>query len=271
MIYYPNAKINLGLNVLNRRDDGFHNLETVFYPVPLCDILEVTEGERGIEGHVQFSTSGLPIPDGGTNLCEQAYRLLLKDFNLPYTLIHLHKVIPMGAGLGGGSSDAAYTLIGLNELYDLGLRPDELAQYAAQLGSDCAFFVHNTPLFATQRGDHFQEIELDLSGWHLALVNPNIHVGTAGAYSGVDKDPAGKELMQHIQEPVDQWQHSIVNDFESSVFPLHPMIDLLKDQLYEQGAVYASMSGSGSTCFGLFQEAPDLSRFSAYFCWQGQL
>lgn len=271
MIYYPNAKINLGLNVLNRRPDGFHNLETVFYPVPLCDILEVTEGERGTAGHVQFSADGLPISDDGPNLCQKAFEVLAADHALPYTLIHLHKRIPMGAGLGGGSSDAAYTIIALNEIYNLGLRPEDLVRYAAQIGSDCAFFIKNEPVFATQRGDCFHETHVDLSGYNLVLVYPNIHVGTAEAYACVDKHPDGRGLRRNIEHPVDEWKAHVYNDFEGSVFPLHPQIDLLKDKLYDVGAVYASMSGSGSTCFGLFKEEIDLTVFGDYFTWQGKL
>ncbi|MCE2496172.1 MAG: 4-(cytidine 5'-diphospho)-2-C-methyl-D-erythritol kinase [Flavobacteriales bacterium] len=271
MIYYPNAKINLGLNVLNRRPDGFHNLETVFYPVPLCDIIEVTEKQGGRPGEVEFSAGGFPISGDGSNLCVKAFESLAKDCELPFTRIHLYKRIPMGAGLGGGSSDAAHTLVALNYIYDLGLRPDDLVRHAAQIGSDCAFFIKNEPVFATRRGDCFHETHVDLSGWNLVLVYPNIHVGTAEAYACVDKHPDDRGLRRNIEQPVEEWRHHIYNDFEGSVFPLHPQIDLLKDKLYEVGAVYASMSGSGSTCFGLFKEEIDLSVFDDYFTWQGKL
>ncbi len=271
MIYYPNCKINLGLNILNRRADGYHNLETVFYPVPLCDILEISEGKRGAQGHLQFTAGGLPIPDQAPNLCIRAFDLLRADFDFPFTLIHLCKRIPVGAGLGGGSSDAAFVLKGLNEIYDLGLRPDELRRYAGQLGSDCSFFIDNEPVFATQQGNCFHPTEVDLKGWNLVLVNPNIHVGTTEAYACVDANPDGRDLRRHIRYPVTKWKKRIFNDFEGSVFPLHPQIDLLKDKLYSVGAVYASMSGSGSTCFGLFRNEMDLSVFGEYFSWQGTL
>lgn len=271
MIYYPNCKINLGLNVLTRRSDGFHNLETVFYPVPLSDILEVSETNELREDKLKFTTSGIAIPEEGDNLCTRAFRLIDADFSLPATDIHLHKCIPMGGGLGGGSSDAAFTLKGLNEVYDLKLSSDKLQDYARKLGSDCAFFIENKPVFATQRGDCFHPSRVDLSGWNLVLVNPNIHVSTAEAYACVDKHAEGRALRRLIEEPVENWKDHVFNDFEGSVFPLHPDIDLLKDRLYASGAVYASMSGSGSTCFGLFSNKIDLTPFEKYFTWQGKL
>ncbi len=271
MIYYPNCKINLGLNILNRRPDGFHNLETVFYPVPLTDVLEITPNSDVNAQGITFSTSGIDIPDDGDNLCIRAFELVRADFSLPATLIHLHKCIPMGAGLGGGSADAASTLKGLNEVYELGISVADLENYARQLGSDCAFFVKNEPVFATQKGDCFHPTRVDLSGWNLVLVNPNIHVSTAEAYACVDKNPAGRALRRSIEQPVQEWKNQVFNDFEGSVFPLHPDIDVLKDRLYAAGAVYAAMSGSGSTCFGLFEKEVDLSSFSEYFVWQGVL
>ncbi len=271
MIYYPNCKINLGLNILNRRPDGFHNLETVFYPVPLTDILEIAPNSDPKASIVRFSTSGIPIPDEGNNLCIRAFELLRADYPLPATSIHLHKCIPMGAGLGGGSADAAFTLKALNEVYELGIAPTDLENYARKLGSDCAFFIENEPIFATQKGDCFHPTRVDLSGWNLVLVNPNIHVSTAEAYACVDKNPAGRALRRSIEQPVQEWKNQVYNDFEGSVFPLHPDIDVLKDRLYAAGAVYAAMSGSGSTCFGLFLKEVDLSSFSEYFVWQGVL
>lgn len=252
MIVFPNAKINIGLNVISRREDGFHNLETIFYPVKLTDALEFAEA-----GETRLTFSGIQI-DGipGNNLIIKAYQLLKTDFNLPPLQFHLHKVIPFGAGLGGGSSDAAFTLKMLNEYYNLGLQTQQLELYAAQIGADCPFFIRNKPTFATGIGNNFQDIELDLSDFEIIILKPNISVSTPEAYRNVIPRNPKYRLTEIVKTPVDDWKNLIVNDFEKSVFLLHPQIAALKQLLYEQGANYVSMSGSGSAVFGIFRHLP---------------
>lgn len=251
MVLFPNAKINIGLQVLGQRPDGYHNLETVFYPLKIRDALEVVEADE-----TQFIPSGLAIPDGGgDNLCLKAYRLLQDAYGLPPVAIYLHKVIPIGAGLGGGSSDAAFMLKLLNTKFSLGLTDAQLIAFAGKLGADCAFFIRNNPVFATGIGDVFTDVELDLTAYHLVLVKPDIHVSTAEAYRLVKPDGTGRRLAEAITRPVSEWRDAIRNDFEVGIFAKYPEIGVLKDSLYGQGAVFAAMSGSGSAVYGLF-EAP---------------
>ncbi len=255
MILFPHCKINLGLNIVRKRPDGFHDLETVFYPVPWCDALEIIPAADGV---FEFNVSGLMIPGKeNSNLCIRAFRLLQADHKLAEVKIHLHKVIPMGAGLGGGSSDGAFTLRLINHLFDLGLGGDQLRAYARILGSDCAFFIGDTALFARERGDQFEQVSIDLRGMTLLLVFPGIHVTTAEAYAAVVPAPPGAPLKQLIQLPVGQWKDNITNDFEMSVFNKFPVIGGIKQKLYDTGAVYASMSGSGSAVYGLYRSTPD--------------
>jgi len=259
MVTFPNAKINIGLQVLTRRADGYHNLETVFYPINLHDVLEVVEANE-----MRFTPSGLAIPgDGGDNLCMRAYRLLQREYDLPPVHIYLHKVIPLGAGLGGGSSDAAFLLKLVNAKFELGLDEMELMGYASQLGADCAFFIRNAPVLASGIGDIFQDIDLDLSSYHIVLVKPDIHISTQAAYGMVTPNPAGRQLATAIGEPVETWRNQIVNDFESGVFTRYPEIAAVKTLLYEKGAVFAAMSGSGSSVFGLFEELVTLHGLGA--------
>ncbi len=258
MIVFPGCKINLGLNVGDQRADGYHNLETVFYPIPLNDALEIVRAPVDSNEAIRFSCSGLQI-DGNPeqNLCIKAYRLLKNDFKeLPPVQMHLHKTIPMGAGLGGGSSNGASALKLLNDQFRLGLREDQLRTYALELGSDCPFFIKNEPCFATGRGDQLQRIDLDLSAYSITLVNPGIHVNTGWAFTQLRlrKSKTGQtfNLKTLPQLPVNEWKHQLVNDFEAVVFEQHPEIEKIKTQLYLAGAEYASMSGSGSTVFGIF-------------------
>ena len=251
MILFPNAKINLGLNIKSKRADGYHELETIFYSINFCDILEILPSDQ-----LTFTSSGVDIPGKG-NLCIDAYQLLRDDFNIPPVHIHLHKIIPIGAGLGGGSSDAAFTLKGLNELFDLKLSSEQLRTYAVQIGADCPFFIENKPMLATGIGEILESIELDLSAYHIAIVKPNIHVSTEKAYSLVTPNEPLCSLRDLIKKPVKEWQ--LQNDFEQSVFAKYPAIEDLKNSLYEQGAVYAAMSGSGSSVFGLFESRPKLN------------
>ena len=252
MIVFPNAKINVGLYITNRRDDGFHDLETVFYPVPLCDALEIIEDESGFN----CSVSGLPVDTNDSeNLCVKAFRLLKKDFpQLPDIHIYLHKAIPMGAGLGGGSADAAFTLRLLNDKFQLALSKAQLSQYALQLGSDCPFFIHNKPCIATGRGEILAPVSLDLSHYYFVIINPGIHINTGWAFKQLQPKAMSFSLDEIINQPVEAWKNILQNDFEEPVFKQYPAIKNIKDTLYKKGAVYASMSGSGSSVYGLFRE-----------------
>lgn len=255
MITFANAKINIGLQVLHRRDDGYHELETVFYPLKIFDVLEVVEAPE-----TRLIPSGLPIPGNGQdNLCLKAYYLLQREYDLPPVQIYLHKTIPIGAGLGGGSADAAFLLKLVNEKFNLGLSESELMRYALQLGADCSFFIHNKPVLATGIGDVFKDITVDLSPYRLIVIKPTIHVSTKEAYSAVTPDSRGRQLAAAIALPVEEWRDAIVNDFEAGIFSKHPQIKALKTLLYEQGAIFAAMSGSGSSVYGLFKEKVTLS------------
>ncbi|WP_257656487.1 4-(cytidine 5'-diphospho)-2-C-methyl-D-erythritol kinase [Parapedobacter lycopersici] len=250
MIAFANAKINIGLQVVSRREDGYHNLETIFYPLNLYDVVEVVEASE-----VQFSLSGIPIPASvGENLCLQAYRLLASDFKLPPVHIYLHKVIPIGAGLGGGSADAAFLLKLLNDQFQLQLDEPRLMGYARRLGADCPFFIRNRPSFATGIGDVLDDIAVDLSAYHIVVVKPHIHIATETAYRMVTPDPAGRQLRSAIAHPVASWKDMIFNDFEAGIFSKHPEIAAIKEMLYGYGALFASMSGSGSAVYGIFSE-----------------
>lgn len=261
MILFPNAKINIGLNVLSRRSDGYHNLETVFYPIPLHDSIEVVEAEQ-----MSFQSSGIEIPGhANENLCLMAYDLLLKDFQLPALSIHLHKQIPIGAGLGGGSSDAAFFVKLLNEKFSLGLSVTQMEDYVRKLGADCAFFISNEPVFASGKGDQFTAIDLDLSAYKIVLVMPPVHVSTGEAYRGVKPHTPEVSLLDLIKLPVSEWKGKIKNDFENSIFKTHAVIRGVKASLYEKGALYAAMSGSGSAVYGIFDSQPDLSTFGDEF------
>lgn len=268
MLSFPNCKINLGLHILGKREDGFHNLETVFYPVALKDALELIPATNSAPG-IEFTGTGLAV-DGNTgdNLCVKAYHLLQKDFpRLPAVKVHLHKAIPMGAGLGGGSADASFMLNMLNERFRLNLSTDQLLNYALLLGSDCPFFIINKPCFATGRGEVLEEIRLDLTAYKIVLINPGIHVNTGQAFADITPGIPAKSIREIIQQPIDTWKAELTNDFEKPVFAAYPEVKSIKDNLYQQGAVYASMSGSGSTVFGIFQQetAPVLPKHSNYF------
>lgn len=260
MICFPNTKINLGLNIIEKRTDGFHNIETVFYPVQWCDALEAVSSESGIthddpEKKIEFTLSGLNVEGSvKNNLCVKAYEILAKDFKLPTVKIHLHKIIPMGAGLGGGSADAAFTLELLNNLFKLKLTKDNLKNYALQLGSDCSFFMENVPLYATGKGEIMTKINLSLKGYFILIAKPPVHISTAQAYSLVNPQHPEKSLTEIIQLSITQWKNVLKNDFEKSVFEKFPIIEKIKNKMYEQGAIYASMSGSGSAVYGIFDK-----------------
>lgn len=253
MITFPNAKINLGLNIVEKRPDGYHNLETIFYPIPLQDALEITPWEGG-ERKYKLAQAGIQIAgDDENNLVVKAYKLLDKLYNLPPIEINLLKHIPSGAGLGGGSADAAFMLCMLNQYFQLNIPNEQLEVYAAQLGADCAFFVENKPTFAEGIGNIFSPIGLSLKGYKLVLVKPDIFVSTRDAFAQIKPKRPTISLKEVAKMPVEEWKTYMVNDFEESVFPQFTAIADIKASLYEMGAIYASMSGSGSSVFALFK------------------
>ncbi len=270
MISFPNCKINIGLYVINKRTDGFHNIETVFYPIEVNDALDIIKSP---DGKFSFQSSGIKM-DGNIehNLVVKAYRLLEKEFNIPAVHIYLLKKIPHSAGLGGGSSDAAFTLMKLNEIFELNLSILQLQLYASKLGSDCAFFIENRPILAKSKGDNFKDIEVDLKGYNIFIAKPNIHVKTTEAYSLINPHKKSPMLEKLISEPISYWRNSIINDFEKVVFKKFPEIEKIKDTFYTNGAIYAAMSGSGSAVYGIFKDSiPTIDFPKDYFCWNGKI
>ena len=267
MITHPIAKINLGLNVVEKRPDGYHNLETVFYPVRIYDAIEVFEMAADFPSEVDCDLKITNIHIDGDeqrNLVVRAYQLLRQDFpQLPRIHVHLHKGIPTQAGMGGGSSDCGYMLTLLNRQFDLGLSNEQLIGYAARLGADCSFFILNKPCYAEGIGEKLQPISLDLSGWYLAIVRPDIPVSTKEAFSLITPQHPEKNCRDVVMQPVETWRDVLTNDFEKSVFALYPKIGQIKQRLYDLGAVYAAMSGSGSSLFGLFRSPVLLDEFEA--------
>ena len=251
MIVFPNAKINIGLNVVAKRSDGYHDLETVFYPVGICDVIELTPAGERTTFACHPPLDGCPDAD---NLVMRAVESIRRDFYIPHLAIDLVKRIPSGAGLGGGSADATFTLRCLNDLFSLGLDDEALEARAARLGADCPFFVRNRPVFATGTGNVFTPVQLSLKGWHIVVVKPDIFVSTREAFSQVVPHPSSRSLAEDVMLPVEEWRHVISNDFEPGVFAVHPRIGEVKEQLYAAGAAYASMSGSGSAVYGLFKK-----------------
>ncbi|MBX3253688.1 MAG: 4-(cytidine 5'-diphospho)-2-C-methyl-D-erythritol kinase [Chitinophagaceae bacterium] len=264
MVVFPNCKINLGLHIVSRRNDGFHNLETVFFPVGWFDALEVIHpGNSAHHTNLEASFSGLPVPGQVSgNICYKAWQLLKNDFpQLPPVQMHLHKNIPTGAGLGGGSADGAFMLTLLNKKFNLALTAGQLIEYSLQLGSDCPFFIVNKPCYATGRGEILTPVTVDLSPYTLLIVNPGIHINTGWAFSKLTPVPHDVLITDITARPVETWKTTLVNDFEEPVFGEYPPVKELKKLLYQNGAVYASMTGSGSTVFGLFKknEKPAIS------------
>lgn len=273
MLLLPNCKINIGLNVVARRADGYHNLETVFFPIPLRDNLEFKE-ITDEDVPFRLSLGGTPISGNAEdNLVIKVYLSLKQEFDLPPLDIFLYKHIPMGAGLGGGSSDAAAMMRGLNEAYNLGLSTMEMEKRIACFGADCAFFIQNCPAYATGIGDVLSPINISLKGKHIVLVKPNVFVSTKEAYAHVTPHPAKHALKEAIQRPLTDWKDLIFNDFEASVFPNHPELPAIKQTLYDMGALYAAMSGSGSTIYGLFDRPmPEAkSVFNKHFVFTKEL
>lgn len=260
MLLFPPAKINLGLLIYGKRPDGYHEIESCMVRIPLEDVVEIHLSEA-----FHFKQTGLAVEGKlDDNLCVRAYKLMKEQYDIGPVSIHLRKNIPMGAGLGGGSADATYVLIGLNELFNLNLSDDDLRDLAAKLGSDCPFFVGDQPQIAKGRGEELHEISLDLSGYYVKLINPGIHIGTAEAYANVHFSEESYSLDSILKGDIHQWKKDLRNDFESSIFTEYPEIAEIKTKLYEEGAIYASMSGSGSSVFGLFSSKPEAT-FPNYF------
>ena len=268
MVVFPNSKINLGLHILSKRKDGYHSIASCFYPIPFCDILEVVKNPT-----FHFESTGIAIPgERDNNLCVKAFRMLQSDYHLDNVHIHLHKVVPIGAGLGGGSADATFTLKTIDALFDLQLSSSTLAEYASRLGSDCPFFIENKPVMATGTGTTFEPCSVDLKGKYLVLVYPEIHISTQEAYAGVTPKTPEKPLADTLKTTDSKlWQTEVKNDFEVSIVKRHPVIEETKTQLYEAGAFYASMTGSGSAIFGLFDTEVAIDQSIGPICWKGWL
>ena len=266
MVVFPNAKINIGLYVTERRADGYHNLETVFFPIQLSDSLSI---RKNGQAHCNFTCQGLSIDcSAHDNLIVKTFRMFQERFGIEGVDIEFEKHIPMGAGLGGGSSDATFTAMELNRIFQLGLSPEELRVLIKPLGADCPFFIENRPAYAEGIGDLLTPIELSLKGYYLLLVKPDVHVSTAEAYRSIRPKASGIHLPSVLsQTPVNEWRKCVRNDFEASVFPAHPELARIKQSLYDHGAVYAAMSGSGSTLYGLFDAMPDDQPFKEYFTY----
>jgi 4-diphosphocytidyl-2-C-methyl-D-erythritol kinase len=276
MICFPNAKINIGLHVTGKRDDGYHNIETLFYPVQLTDILEIIPLSGKDSDRVRLINSGIKIDiDASDNLCIRAWRELHHVRPLPPVEIHLHKIIPHGAGLGGGSSNAASVLMTLNELFDLNIANSELALMAGRIGSDCPFFIYNKPVFAKGRGDILEPAGIDLSGYRIVIVHPGKGINTAWAYSMIKITNRTGSLMDLLQTDPLTWQGRVINDFETAVFDAFPMVNDIRQKLIGSGAFYASLTGSGSAVYGLFDGNTDIGdlkgQFQGMFVWEGIL
>jgi 4-diphosphocytidyl-2-C-methyl-D-erythritol kinase len=267
MVTFPPCKINLGLRILSKRPDGYHDIETCFYPVPWTDVLEILPADS-----FAFTCTGLVLPGNAEeNLCVKAYRLLQKAFSLPPIHMHLHKIIPSGAGLGGGSSDAAHTLLLLNDVFALKIPVQEMVRYAAMLGSDCAFFLTNYPMMGTGKGDLLSPAEVTLKDKFLVVIKPPVHVSTAEAYRRVKPARQAIALEEILKQGISTWKDLLVNDFEESVFNIHPQLAVIKHELYKRGALYACMSGSGSSVFGIFSTDVDLKdQFPGMTYWSGK-
>ena len=262
MTIFPCAKINLGLNIVGVRNDGYHNIETVFYPIPLYDALEMNQMDEKFPSTApcDLKITGNPVEGNeNDNLVLKAYRLLAADFDLPRIHLHLYKHIPSQAGLGGGSSDAAYTIRLINERFKLNLSVAEMENYAAKIGADCAFFITSAPAYATGIGNELSPAchpKSSLNGHYLAIVKPNIAVSTKEAYAEIAAKAPSKCCRDIVSQPVDTWRNELFNDFELPVFKKYPELSRIKEQLYEHGALYASMSGSGSAIYGIFKACP---------------
>jgi 4-diphosphocytidyl-2-C-methyl-D-erythritol kinase len=270
MVLFPNAKINLGLSVTEKRGDGYHNIQTILYPVPLCDALELV---KSADRQFRFHVSGLKIPgDVAGNLCMKAWELMDRTFSLPPVSIHLHKAIPTGAGLGGGSADGAFMIRLIDQVFDLNLSAGTMEEYARQLGSDCPFFIRNAPAYADEKGDRPVPLPVDLSGKFLVIVKPNVHISTGDAYASIMPAMPETDPAEIVARPVEEWRNLLTNDFESVLISKFPEIGRIKSKLYEFGALFALMSGSGSAVYGIFDRKAALEKyFAGNFYWCGRL
>jgi len=263
MVFFPNCKINLGLHIIRKRADGYHDLESVFYPILLKDVIEVVNADA-----FEFIPSGLPVPgDHENNSCVKAYHLLKRKFpHLPATKMYLYKNIPSGAGLGGGSADGAFMLALLNKKFEMGLTEDQLRNLSLQIGSDCPFFISNRPSFVSGRGEVLEDFQLDLSNYSIVIVHPGIHINTAWAFSKIRPTIPAKSIRQIVASPIENWKDKLINDFEDPVLQEYPFLQQIKLTLYNAGALYAAMSGSGSSFYGIFKKnnIPSIS-FDANF------
>ncbi|RZK44162.1 MAG: 4-(cytidine 5'-diphospho)-2-C-methyl-D-erythritol kinase [Pedobacter sp.] len=264
MLTFANAKINLGLNLVEKRTDGYHNLETIFYPIKIYDAVELIDADE-----TSCTITGIDIPGKvEDNICLKAFSQLQHDFDLPNQKLVLYKNIPIGAGLGGGSADAAFLIKLINDKFKLQLSIKQMQDYASSLGADCSFFIENKPVFAVGKGDEFEDLSISLENYFLVLVKPPVHVSTADAFAGIKVEKPSNSLKKTIHLPVSEWKGSIVNDFEVTIFHKYPQIDRVKTKLYEAGAIFALMSGSGSSVFGVFEKEiklPDLEKENLVF------
>ncbi len=271
MLSFPNCKINLGLKVLDERGDGYHNIESVFYPIPFRDVLEVVESNDTID---YYHYSGIPIPGDATeNLCVKAVELLRADYEFPKISVHLHKVIAMGAGLGGGSSDASFLIKAIKEKFRLEISNLKMKELALQLGSDCPFFIENVPLGVTGRGELFSPASNALDGFYIVLISSGIHISTAKAYANIMRNESGESPIDIVQtSDIESWKGRLTNDFEGYAFHEFPDLVQAKNHLYLLGAKYASMTGSGSTLYGIFESIPTTTELEKYGqIWTGKL
>ncbi len=269
MIIYPNAKINLGLKVLRKRPDGFHDIETLFYPVPLCDIMEVMPASKF---SLEMSGHQLDV-NMQENIVFKAWEYMNELYDAAPVRVILHKQIPSGAGLGGGSSDAAFMLDAINKLYRIGANRAELVSVAGKIGSDCAFFLYNTPCLASGRGEIIDPVTFSLNNYYLCIIKPNVHVNTAHAYGGIKPSDNGLFPSDVYQQPVEMWQNNLVNDFEQTIFQKFPAIAEIKKNLLAAGAVYSAMSGSGASVFAIFEQVPGITKadFPGCFFWMQKI
>ncbi len=269
MVLFPNCKINIGLRVTNKRADGYHNIQSIFYPLPLCDVLEFAENKA-----LKFTSSGIQFPEGGGNSCLQAWEILRKAYQIPPVHMHLHKAIPSGAGLGGGSADGAFAIKGLAAYFGLEIDEEKMQELSLQIGSDCPFFIRNRPAYITGRGEVMQPLEDDpIKGLWCVLIHPNIHVPTGKAYSMLTPAFPDHNVLDIWHMHYSKWEGFMLNDFEKAVFQLHPQVAHIKALLYEHGAIYASMSGSGSSVYGFFIDEPTTENMQrpGQFVWKGKL
>ncbi len=265
MLFFTNCKINIGLNITEKRLDGFHNLETVFYPLKLQDAVEFIETDE----QTTVQTSGIKLDvSAEDNICHKVYRLMSKHYDIPQLKIHVHKAVPVGAGLGGGSANAAGLIKQINNEYNLGISIDKMEELAAEIGSDCPFFIRNKAVFAIGRGEIFEQLSLDLSKYYIYLIKPDIYVSTASAFAGIKPRQVEISVKELINNPLNEWKYFIFNDFETNIFKQYPVLAEIKQDLYKIGAIYASMSGSGSTIYGIFEEKPkEIPKYKNAFNW----